>query len=184
MGPHVIRNLASAGHEITLFHRGNAQPELPDGVDRMVGNRNQLATHRREFGRTAFDVVIDMVLSDQRQARELTDVFRGIAGRLVVLSSGDVYRAYAVLLGNDPGPPQPMPLTEDSELRSGRPYGEAHLRFAQSIFTWLTDDYDKVPVERVVMSDAVLPGTVLRLPMVYGPGDPLAPLLSDRQTGG
>ncbi len=33
------------------------------------------------------------------------------------------------------------------------------------------DDYDKILVERVVMGEAGLPGTVLRLPMVYGPGD-------------
>jgi nucleoside-diphosphate-sugar epimerase len=38
---------------------------------------------------------------------------------------------------------------------------------------WLETDYDKIPAERVVMNDAALPGTVLRLPMVYGPGDPL-----------
>ena len=33
------------------------------------------------------------------------------------------------------------------------------------------DDYDKIPVERITLSSPELPGTVLRLPMVYGPGD-------------
>jgi nucleoside-diphosphate-sugar epimerase len=37
----------------------------------------------------------------------------------------------------------------------------------------VTDDYDKIPAERVIMNDRQLPGTVLRLPMIYGPGDPL-----------
>lgn len=36
-------------------------------------------------------------------------------------------------------------------------------------FSW--DDYDKILVERAIMNDAELTGTVLRLPMVYGPGD-------------
>jgi nucleoside-diphosphate-sugar epimerase len=36
----------------------------------------------------------------------------------------------------------------------------------------LAYDYEKILVERAVMSDAKLPGTVLRLPQVYGPGDP------------
>ena len=36
---------------------------------------------------------------------------------------------------------------------------------------WVDDDYDKIPVERTVMSDPELAGTILRLPMVYGPGD-------------
>ena len=33
------------------------------------------------------------------------------------------------------------------------------------------DDYEKILVERTVMGDPDLPGTVLRLPAVYGPGD-------------
>jgi nucleoside-diphosphate-sugar epimerase len=45
--------------------------------------------------------------------------------------------------------------------------------FMRKIFPWVTDDYDKIPAERVVMNDHELPGTVLRLPMVYGPGDRL-----------
>src|ERR1039458_10389884 len=43
----------------------------------------------------------------------------------------------------------------------------------QKIFGWLDDEYDKIPVERAVLSDPDLPGTVLRLPMIYGPGDRL-----------
>src|SRR4029077_4678792 len=33
------------------------------------------------------------------------------------------------------------------------------------------DDYDKILVERVVLGDNTLSGTVLRLPFVYGPRD-------------
>jgi nucleoside-diphosphate-sugar epimerase len=36
---------------------------------------------------------------------------------------------------------------------------------------WWDDSYDKIQVERAVMSEPDLPGTVLRLPMIYGPGD-------------
>ena len=36
---------------------------------------------------------------------------------------------------------------------------------------WVDDSYDKIPVERAIMGDAGLPGTILRLPMIYGPGD-------------
>jgi nucleoside-diphosphate-sugar epimerase len=35
----------------------------------------------------------------------------------------------------------------------------------------LVYNYEKILVERVVMNDAQTPGTVLRLPAVYGPGD-------------
>jgi nucleoside-diphosphate-sugar epimerase len=43
----------------------------------------------------------------------------------------------------------------------------------QQVFGWLDDEYDKIPVERAILGDGTLPGTILRLPMVYGPGDPL-----------
>jgi nucleoside-diphosphate-sugar epimerase len=44
---------------------------------------------------------------------------------------------------------------------------------ASSIFGWVDDEYDKIPVERAILGDSELPGTVLRLPMIYGPADHL-----------
>jgi nucleoside-diphosphate-sugar epimerase len=43
----------------------------------------------------------------------------------------------------------------------------------QQIFGWLDEEYDKIPIEREVLGHGELPGTVVRLPMVYGPRDPL-----------
>jgi nucleoside-diphosphate-sugar epimerase len=65
-----------------------------------------------------------------------------------------------------------VPLTEESPLRTTlHPYRN---RPAGSIpFDWVTPDYDKILVERVVRSEPSLAATILRLPMVYGPGDPL-----------
>jgi hypothetical protein len=36
---------------------------------------------------------------------------------------------------------------------------------------WSDESYDKIPVEHAIMRDPGLPGTVLRLPMIYGLGD-------------
>src|SRR5712692_162853 len=85
-----------------------------------------------------------------------------------------MYRAIAVSQGTESGPLQELPLTEESELRrSLHPYPPESMHIMRKIFPWVTDDYDKVPAERAVMNDRELPGTVLRLPMVYGPGDRL-----------
>ena len=96
-----------------------------------------------------------------------------------------MYRAYGVFLGLEPGPIEPTPLTEESPLRTALfPYRKQ----AQGPDDFF-HDYDKIPVERAVLGDAGLPGTVLRLPMVHGPGDPyrrLSPYLKrmdDRATG-
>lgn len=82
--------------------------------------------------------------------------------------------ARAVLHGSETGPLDPVPLTEDSPLRTKlQTYPPQQIKFLQSVFGWLDDQYDKIPVEHAVMSDPALPGTVLRLPMIYGPGDRL-----------
>jgi nucleoside-diphosphate-sugar epimerase len=73
----------------------------------------------------------------------------------------------------DEGSLEPLPLREDSALRTKlHPYPASQVRMMQEVFGWLDEDYDKFPVERAVLGDADLPGTVLRLPMIYGPGDP------------
>jgi nucleoside-diphosphate-sugar epimerase len=172
IGRLVAAELRRKAHTIAVFHRGSAP--APDGVAEILGNRNQLAASTPELRLFAPDVVIDMVVSSGLQAEELMNIFRGVARRVVMVSSMDVYRAVGILHGTESGPLQELPLTEESELRTNlHPYPSADMEFVRKIFPWVTDDYDKIPAESVVMNDRELPGTVLRLPMVYGPGDPL-----------
>ena len=173
IGPHVTRQLHAQGHRVAVLHRGNATPVLPGDVEQILGDRNRLPELRDAIARFGPDVVIDMVLSSGRQAQQMMDTLRGIAGRVVVPSSIDVYRAFAIVHGNDTGPLQPTQLTEDSERRTVAPYSPEQLQMAKTVFPWITEDYDKIPVEDAVLSHPELPGTVLRLPMVYGHGDPL-----------
>lgn len=164
--------LLKTGHDVAVFHRGTAP--VPRGLQGIVGDRNDFSASAQDLRRFAPDVVIDFVLSSGSQARGLMDAIRGIASRVVMLSSMDVYRAVGVAHGTESGPLQELPLTEDSELRRNlHPYPPEAMRMMRKIFTWATDDYDKIPAERIVMSDDAVAGTVLRLPMIYGPGDPL-----------
>ncbi len=58
-----------------------------------------------------------------------------------------------------------MPLTEESPLREHLyPFRGPTPRSDDDPRQWL-DDYGKILVERVVMGDPDLPGTVLRLPV-------------------
>lgn len=164
--------LQRQGHTLAVFHRGTAQ--VPENVEEIRGDRNQLYAVAYELKRFAPDVVIDFVISSGPQAEDLMNIFRGATGRVVMLSSMDVYRAIGISNGTETGPLQEVPLTEDSELRRNlHPYPPESLKMMRKIFSWATDDYDKIPAERIVMNDPELPGTILRLPMIYGPGDPL-----------
>ena len=167
IGPHLVRELSQMGHSVSIFHRGTTRAHLP--AQSILGERRDLPTLRPKA-----DVVIDLILSSGMQAESLMETFHGLAGRVVVASSIDVYRACGVLHGSEEGPLEPVPLTEDSPLRTKlQTYPPAQVKMLQKLFGWMDDEYDKISVERAVLGDHELPGTVLRLPMIYGPGDHL-----------
>jgi nucleoside-diphosphate-sugar epimerase len=167
IGPHVVRQLIKQNHDVIVFHRGRTDAELPDVVLSIRGDRNALPDHADALQQVAPDVVIDLVPYTEAQARQVVDVFSGTAERLVALSSSDVYRNYDGWRGASDHAPDPVPLDEDAPLRATRyPY-----RRYDGIDFEYAEDYDKILVERAVMSAEGLAGTVLRLPAVYGPGD-------------
>jgi nucleoside-diphosphate-sugar epimerase len=172
IGRFVGAALKQQGHALAVFHRGTTS-SLP-GVDEILGDRKLLNAGTQELKRFAPDVVIDFVISSGTQAQELMNIFRGVTRRVAMLSSSDVYRAVGIYHGTESGPLEEVPLTEESALRRNlHPYPPESMQVLRKIFPWVTDDYDKIPAEHAVMNDRDLPGTVLRLPMVYGPGDPL-----------
>jgi len=172
IGPFATRQLLAAGHAVSVFHRGRSAAH--EGADEILGDRQTLQDHQVEFRRQKFDVVVDFVLSSGRQAVQLMDTFRGCAGRVIALSSMDVYRAMGVFHGFESGGLQELPLSEDSDLRTSRNvYSPEALKNVRQVYPWVDGEYDKIPVEQAVLGDPKLPGTVLRLPMIYGAGDPL-----------
>ena len=166
IGAPTVRRLAEAGHAVTVIHRGGSTADLPAGVGRVIGDRNALFELRATLERLAPDVVLDLVPYTEKQALEVARTFTGMAGRLVAVSSGDVYRNYDGLRRRSTLPPDPVPLAETAPLREELfPYRGSDIPFEDR------DDYEKILVERVVMGQAGLPGTILRLPAVYGPGN-------------
>jgi nucleoside-diphosphate-sugar epimerase len=178
IGPYVVRRLVNAGHVVTVCHRGQTETELPREVEHIhhptlaYGDRSCFAELADKFRHVAPEVVLDTTNYIERDAQALMNTFRGLARRAVVLSSIDVYRAFGRVRHTEPGPPDPMPLTEDSPLREKFfPVRREPLRDSGDPEQWV-DDSEKILVERIVMNDPTLPGTVLRLPATYGSGDP------------
>jgi nucleoside-diphosphate-sugar epimerase len=171
MGPAVSRELLAGGHTVAVYHRGQTEGAVPEGVIHIHGEREALAEARPELERFAPDVVIHMILLEEAQAEAFTQALSGVAQRAVVISSQDVYRAYGRVNGTEAGPPDDQPLTEDAPLREKLyPYRAEQPRAEDDPMRW-ADAYDKIPVERVVLSAPALPSAVLRLPAVYGPLD-------------
>ena len=171
IGTPLVRELLTDGHDVAVFHRGVEVPSNGKPLQ-IRGDRNRLPDHEDDLRRLAPEVIIDMVLCSGEQAGQLIAVADKINARVVAVSSMDVYRAWGVVQGSELGGLEPMPITEDAPLRTTRQtYPPEVVEKMKSIFTWLGPGYDKIAVEQAVMGR--VGNTVVRLPMVYGPGDPL-----------
>lgn len=169
IGPYVVAALDGLGADITVYHRGVHEPRLPASVRHIHSGRATLPFLHfpSALSEPEPDVVLLMFPIGEDDTRAAVARFTGAAGRIVAISSGDVYRAYGRLMGSEPGPPEPVPLAEDAPLRKTLyPYRST----AAGPSDWAFH-YEKILVERAVLSSTALPGTVLRLPAVYGPGD-------------
>lgn len=175
IGAAAVRRLVAEGHEVACFHRGRTNAPLPPAVARIHGDRAQLEDHLEDFRAFAPEVLLDQrplcgadAEAVMRLAREL-----GIR-RVVAISSMDVYKAFGVVLGKESWPGGGFAngvQDEDGPLREVPfPHRGEELKPPGDPMEW-TNSYDKIPAEEVFLGDPDLPGTVLRLPMVYGPAD-------------
>lgn len=156
IGPCVVEELITLGHELALFNRGNKL--LNHNIQTIKGDKNDLFSYRDEFIAFNPDVVLHMNAYTKQDAEIAMGIFGDISDRVVVISSMDVYSAYGILLGLENNEIKATPLSEESSLRSKLyPFG---------------GEYEKILVEDIVMNHSTkISGTILRLPMVYGPGD-------------
>jgi nucleoside-diphosphate-sugar epimerase len=169
MGPDVVRKLVDAGHEVLSYHSAAHERELPAAVKHLHGRRDELESFRYAFREWHPHVAVHMAALTERHARSFAQAFEGIAERTVVVSSSDVYLAYGRVNLTEPGPPERVPLTEESPLRQRLyPYRTDPPRAADDAEAWM-DDYDKIVVERIICSSATTPSTILRLGGVHGP---------------
>ena len=152
-----------------MFHRGQHEGDLPpqvrhfrspDAAMPVLGFPDELRAFEPE-------VVVHMIAMGEDDMLAAVRAFAGIARRMIVASSGDVYRSYGLLHRIEQGPLEPLPLTEDSPLRTKvHPY-----RKPETPPDALAYYYDKILVERAAASDPRLPATILRFPKLYGPAD-------------
>ena len=157
IGRAIVEDLAAAGHQLLLVHRGVLEPEGLPLAEHLHVERADLPAHRAVLEKFSPDAAIDCRALTRPDAE--TAVAALPAGiRLAVISSMDVYRAFGAL--NDDVETDPVPLDEESPLRTNRyPYKGKREGM---------DDYDKLDVEEVYLPRGA---TSLRLPMVYGERD-------------
>ena len=157
IGRAVVAELAAAGHELLVVHRGTSEPPDLDAIEHAHVDRRDEATLREVMADFRGDALIDTFALTRADAEVVVAALpRDV--KLLVLSSMDVYRAYGSLTANLET--DPLPIDESAPVRTERyPYRGKLAGF---------DDYEKLDVEEVYLRHGA---TVCRLPMVYGEHD-------------
>ena len=160
--------MASHGYSVAVFHRGRTIADLPEEVHEILDSLSTMPIEKfpKELFEFKPDVVVHTVAMGSSDAQAAVDTFVGKTGRLVMLSSGDVYRAYGRFTGIEPGPIEEGLLTEESPLRTALFPHRAKGNSPGALEFW----YEKILAERAALGNSALPAIVLRLPKVYGPG--------------
>ena len=168
IGPYVVRRLVDLGHNVMVFSRNPNFQVLPHGIWHIWEKREALRSFKREFINWGPDAVVDMCAYSEAQAREAIATFKGVCGRIVLISSMDVYRGFdRFFLKTGSSALEPTPFTEDSPLRENFYPRRAQAKDRSD----MEFDYEKIFVERTMSGDPGLAWTILRLPAVYGPRD-------------
>ena len=165
IGRRLVLALAALGLDVVAVSRGG---EGPHGV---AADRAVPLTIKTLAGERDTTVVIDLLAYTEADTLDLLAVLDGHVEHWIMASSCDVYRNYDGLHRKADVEPIAESLRETSPLRTTRyPYRLKPRRPAASSDSWM-DDYDKIPLEEAVRARQGLNATILRLPMLYGPGD-------------
>jgi nucleoside-diphosphate-sugar epimerase len=157
IGRAIVEELAGAGHDLLIVHRGNLEPDDMPAAQHLHADRTELSAHRDELAAFAPDAAIDCRALTRTDAAMILAALPG-EPRLVVISSIDVYRAFGAL--NEDRETDAVPLDETTPVRPTRyPY--------RGLMPGM-DQYDKLDVEEVYLPRGA---TSVRLPMVYGEHD-------------
>jgi 2'-hydroxyisoflavone reductase len=149
LGRHAVEAALTQGHDVTIFTRGETNPDLFPEVERLTGDRdgNLDALRGREW-----DGVVDTSGYVPRVVRQSAELLRDAVQRYVFVSSISVY--------GDPS----KPLDESS------PVAELEDPASENV----EEDYGalKAAVERVVTEVYGDRGTNVRAGLIVGPHDP------------
>jgi len=162
LGPGIVQALLQRGDEVAVFNRGVTRDDLPEGIERLRGDRTDPEQLRRALAGREFDLVVDTTLYTGAEAESAVETFAGRVGRYIFLSTGQVY---LVRTGVErpfkeehyPGPVMAEPPKSDESTHSNWLYG-----------------YDKRAAEDIfaqAWTEKQFPFTSLRLPMVNSERD-------------
>jgi 2'-hydroxyisoflavone reductase len=160
IGPHMVRYAIERGHEVSIFTRGRRDPDLPQGVEQLVGDRND--DHAALVGRS-WDVVLDNNAQDYRWVQKSTALLADATEQYLFVSSISAYALEGFGWANADRV-MAEPLVDEDYPRIEPPEG------------WRDGDDAPYGLMKTLSENivhAAFPGraTVVRPGLIVGPGD-------------
>lgn len=151
LGRHLVDAARARGHEVTLFNRGQHNPDLFPKVEKLRGDRDGGLGVLK--GRQ-WDAVIDTCGSFPRVVRASAELLAGAVGHYTFISSMSVYADLSAP-GSDEGSPIGTIPDDTEEVVTGETFGPFKARCEQAV-------------------EAAMPGRSLnvRPGLIVGPHDP------------
>ncbi len=155
LGPAEVEYALARGHTVTLFNRGQTNPHLFPGVEKLVGDRDApdlSALEGREW-----DVVIDNSANVAKWLKDTAELLRGSVGRYLFVSSISAHTDNSII-----------GQTEDAPVFSREDYEEA---IASGADFGAAFGPNKAEAERITLDTFGDGGLVVRPGLIVGPGD-------------
>lgn len=148
IGPHLVHHAVARGHKVTIFTRGRRDADLPNEVERLVGDRDgQLGALEGK----KWDAVIDDSATNPDWVRQSTALLKSNVGQYLFTSSTGVYYPY-LKRGLDENDPVRLTITDEKD--GSETYGVR-----------------KSQCERLTLEAFGQGGIVVRPTYIVGPGD-------------
>lgn len=158
VGRHIAEALVDAGHSVSILTRGVTPDELPLGVERLRGDRDDGVAGLEELARRVWDVCVDVSGYTARHVRSSAEKLRQAVGHYIFVSAVSVYGdpAHGPVYETHPRVP---PAGEDVNEVTGETYGRL-----------------KVTCENIVQEIYGDHCALLRPQVIAGPYDPMVRL--------
>lgn len=161
-GKEIVELALEAGHEVTIFSRGNARPDFWDRVAHISGDRNDLTDFATKLAGKQFDVVIDNIAFNGEHVSNTLTALEGNIGRYILTSTTAVYISAC---------PFDQPLTEahaNYELPTNPQLAAFPKPTPAGMIGYATG---KLAAEKVLIEQDQVDYTIFRPHIVVGPED-------------
>ena len=168
MGYQLTLKLAEVGYNVTVLNRGQSRVNLPESVSRLRADRTDHQQMKRALMARRFDVVVDFVLFNGREAEMAVELLRDITDHYICISTGQVY---LVREGIE------RPFREEEYEGRVMPSPKQNT-YAYEEWRYGTLKREAEDVLIAAHAASGFPYTTLRLPMVNSENDPFKRLYS------